>query len=602
MTGFRHFFRDMRRSLSSSLGLALAFHALLEIPVGLVFLPFSGYLLERILPAGFGHLDSLFAQGLLSGLPELLVLIFLLGLWFLFSLYRYAALVLLVGLPEISTLRSLAGESARRLFQGLKRQSLTEGILLFFLPLAVNPGLLLSLYVRLGLERLQPVELPMALFGALAYASFHALILFAYPRVILEGEPLGKAVADGFSLYRRRFFRNTGYYLASFLTLVLFMLLLFLGIAALGTVVELDNGTTVGVYGMSLSILRRISGLGAMGTILLFNILISFFGVQLYTYCTGEEEEGGGTLPLVRRSSIPYLLLSLFLLGVVLGAGYLAPTLVPNEYIRYGSYFTPAYPEIIAHRGFSAIAPENTLAAVKAAISADADRVEVDVQLSREGEVFLMHDQSLERTTGVRGRILDFSQEEISLLDAGSWFSPDFAGEGVPSLREVLRLCKGKIALKIELKPVKGVEALLADAVLRIVREEGMSSSVMISSFSQEALERVRKVDGKIISGLIATSVAGPYDEIAYADALVVNQTFLTLDQTGNIKGSGKLLYAWTANSTQEIQAMWRLGVDGIITDYPRRARVAIYGDTVSETFRNILYRIVVSLTDPLRY
>lgn len=602
MTGFRHFFRDMRRSLSSSLGLALAFHALLEIPVGLVFLPFSGYLLERILPAGFGHLDSLFAQGLLSGLPELLVLLFLLGLWFLFSLYRYAALILLVGRPEIGNLRSLAGESAKRLFQGLKRQSLIEGILLFFLPLAVNPGLLLSLYVRLGLERLQPVELPMALFGALAYASFHALILFAYPRVILEGEPLGKAVADGFSLYRRRFFRNTGYYLASFLTLVLFMLLLFLGIAALGTVVELDNGTTVGVYGMSLSILRRISGLGAMGTILLFNILISFFGVQLYTYCTGEEEEGGGTLPLVRRSSIPYLLLSLFLLGVVLGAGYLAPTLVPNEYIRYGSYFTPAYPEIIAHRGFSAIAPENTLAAVKAAISADADRVEVDVQLSREGEVFLMHDQSLERTTGVRGRILDFSQEEISLLDAGSWFSPDFAGEGVPSLREVLRLCKGKIALKIELKPVKGVEALLADAVLRIVREEGMSSSVMISSFSQEALERVRKVDGKIISGLIATSVAGPYDEIAYADALVVNQTFLTLDQTGNIKGSGKLLYAWTANSTQEIQAMWRLGVDGIITDYPRRARVAIYGDTVSETFRNILYRIVVSLTDPLRY
>lgn len=600
MRGFRHFFREMKGSLSSSLGLALAFHVLLEIPVALLLLPFSGYLLERILPGGFAHLDSLFAQGLLSGLPELLALLFLLGIWFLFSLYRYAALILLVARPEISSLRGLAGESARRLFQGLKRQSLLEKILLFFLPLAVNPGLLLSLYLRLGLERLQPVELPMALLGALAYATFHALILFAYPRVILEGEPLARAVTEGFSLYRRKFIRNTGYYLASAFLLVLFMLLLFLGIAALVTYVELDNGTTVGVYGMALSILQRISGLGAMGTILFFNLLISFFGVQLYNYCSGEE--GRGVLALARRRSFPYFLLSLFLLGGILGAGYLAPTLVPNEYIRYGSYFTPAYPEIIAHRGFSAIAPENTLAAVKAAISADADRVEVDVQLSREGEVFLMHDQSLERTTGVRGRILDFSQEEISLLDAGSWFSPDFAGEGVPSLREVLHLCKGKIALKIELKPVKGVEALLADAVVRIVREEGMSSSVMISSFSQEALERVRKEDGQIISGLIATSVAGPYDEISYADALVVNQSFLTLDQTGNIRGSGKLLYAWTANSTREIQAMWRLGVDGIITDYPRRARVAVYGDTVSETFRNILYRIVVSLTDPLRY
>src|SRR5262245_59418730 len=108
--------------------------------------------------------------------------------------------------------------------------------------------------------------------------------------------------------------------------------------------------------------------------------------------------------------------------------------------------------EVIAHRGSSAVAPENTLAAVDLAIRAKAHRVEFDVQLTKDGVPVVLHDETLERTTNGKGRVRDRTYKEISKLDAGSWFHADFRGERLPTLDMVLELCRGKIPVNVEIK------------------------------------------------------------------------------------------------------------------------------------------------------
>ena len=112
---------------------------------------------------------------------------------------------------------------------------------------------------------------------------------------------------------------------------------------------------------------------------------------------------------------------------------------------------------VIAHRGASRAAPENTLSAMKKAIQFGADYAECDVYLTKDGEMVLFHDEEMERTTGQTGMIWDYTLAELKELEVGSWFGEDFRGEPIPTLRQVIRLCKGKIKLNIEVKVSDGV-------------------------------------------------------------------------------------------------------------------------------------------------
>ena len=116
-------------------------------------------------------------------------------------------------------------------------------------------------------------------------------------------------------------------------------------------------------------------------------------------------------------------------------------TFFQNNQFRFSSLYSENAPEVIAHRGLSSKAPENTLSAIQAAMDVDADRIEIDVQLTKDGEVVLMHDKNIRRTTGVDGYINKMTLNEVKSLDAGSWFSPNFQAEKVPTLREALILC-----------------------------------------------------------------------------------------------------------------------------------------------------------------
>jgi len=157
---------------------------------------------------------------------------------------------------------------------------------------------------------------------------------------------------------------------------------------------------------------------------------------------------------------------------------------------------------VIAHRGFSGRAPENTLAAIREAIAIGADMAEIDVTLTADERVVVIHDETLDRTTNGAGKVADQSFDEIRSLDAGSWFAPQFAGEKVPTLDEILDTTNGRILLNVEIKS-EAVDRGISDKVATAIKERGMADQVIVSSFSPTALEQIHSVAPEIRTAVL---------------------------------------------------------------------------------------------------
>lgn len=146
-------------------------------------------------------------------------------------------------------------------------------------------------------------------------------------------------------------------------------------------------------------------------------------------------------------------------------------------------------PIITAHRGYSSAAPENTLPAFQLAIDQGCERAELDVQMTKDGVVMVTHDTSLRRCTGRNVNIYDLTFDEVRKLDAGRWFSAKYAGTKIPTLEEVLDLCKGRIQLNIEIKPNAATPALEAETI-RIIEEKGFAHDCVITSQAMRRFAR----------------------------------------------------------------------------------------------------------------
>jgi len=230
----------------------------------------------------------------------------------------------------------------------------------------------------------------------------------------------------------------------------------------------------------------------------------------------------------------------------------------------------------MAHRGWSGKAPENTMAAVQLALSEPAIRaMEVDVQLSKDGVPVLFHDFTLERTTNGSGLLKDHTYEQLSLLDAGSWFGDAYAGEKIPALEEVLRVVKGRCTLNIELKTAGGLYPGIAQAVLELVERYEMKQQVYVTSFDHEVVKRVRQLDPTIKTGLILCGkpVLLP-EQLQETGASILSMAYpyLTEDFVRATLDAGIDLIAWTVDDPQAIQTLinWHPGVQ-ICTNHPDR-------------------------------
>lgn len=244
--------------------------------------------------------------------------------------------------------------------------------------------------------------------------------------------------------------------------------------------------------------------------------------------------------------------------------------------------------KVMAHRGASTEAPENTMAAFQKAIDDMADYIELDVQLTNNGEVIVMHDSNAYRTTGVDANIVNMTYKEVKTLDAGSWFSDEYVGENVPSLKEVLELTQGKIKLNIELKLADNGTALAKNTV-RIIEKYNMVNDCVITSFSESALKAVKTYNQEIKVGYILSAAYGDFYDMKNVDFFSVNAAFLSKRTIDAIHNSGKRVYAWTVNNKESIKNLTNKGVDGIITDNPVLARETIYSRDTSETIINMI-------------
>ncbi|MFC0268245.1 glycerophosphodiester phosphodiesterase family protein [Kushneria aurantia] len=231
-------------------------------------------------------------------------------------------------------------------------------------------------------------------------------------------------------------------------------------------------------------------------------------------------------------------------------------------------------PRLIAHRGLSAHAPENTLAAVRAASDAGCDWVELDVQLLGDGTPVIWHDDNLERCSNSRARLVELERDELAMLDAGSWFGARFAGEPIALLDDALALLAERgMGLNLELKVGSGRDPVaLAQAVVPRLKNFLAPHGLLVSSFDRQALESARELDSELPLGLLYTSIPRRWAEDARRlRPLSVHADWRRFDQERliEIRRADIAVYAYTVNDPEAFKPWWEHGVTGVISDDP---------------------------------
>ena len=229
---------------------------------------------------------------------------------------------------------------------------------------------------------------------------------------------------------------------------------------------------------------------------------------------------------------------------------------------------------IMAHRGAAGAAPENTLASVDRAIADGTDFVEIDVQETADGEVVVIHDSDLKKIGGVNLKIWDATYEQLQSIDIGSWFAPEFSGERVPKLEQVLELCRDKAGVNIELK-YYGHDERLEERVVEIVERAGMESQIVVMSLKYDAVQKMRQLRPEWTIGLLSATAVGNLTRL-HADFLAVHTGLVGPSFVRAAHKSGKKVFAWTVNDSIQMSTMITLGVDGLITDEPALARAVL--------------------------
>ena len=229
---------------------------------------------------------------------------------------------------------------------------------------------------------------------------------------------------------------------------------------------------------------------------------------------------------------------------------------------------------IIAHRGDSGSAPENTMAAIIQAVEAGADWVEIDVQETADGEVVVFHDSDFKRVSGKNLAIWDATTEDLKDLDIGSWFDPKFADQRTPTLLEALEACRGRSKVLIELK-YYGHDEKLEERVVHLIEEAGMTDEVALMSLKQAAVRKLRKLRPTWKVGLLSSVALGDIQQLD-VHFLGLNASTASSSFINRAHRAGIQVHVWTVNDPVTMSSMLSRGVDGLITDEPGLAAKVI--------------------------
>ncbi|MEZ4614847.1 MAG: glycerophosphodiester phosphodiesterase family protein [Caldilineaceae bacterium] len=247
-------------------------------------------------------------------------------------------------------------------------------------------------------------------------------------------------------------------------------------------------------------------------------------------------------------------------------------------------------PQIFAHRGAKAVAPENTLPAFAQALEMNVAGIELDVHCSKDGKLVVIHDESLARTTNGKGNVGDYSAAELAKLDAGSHFHPQFAGVGIPTLNEVFDLVGQRCLVNVEVKTADPLGGDQVEPLLAMIEDRGLYDQVIVSSFNPVSLIKVRYLNPKVRLGLLYYLPLLPWLRNAWFTPIMQPEAVHPYSQLIDdehmrwARSRHCAVNTWTVNEIDEAKRLAALGVDVIMSDVPDQIMAALAASTSSVT------------------
>ncbi|MBW2671667.1 MAG: glycerophosphodiester phosphodiesterase, partial [Deltaproteobacteria bacterium] len=340
-------------------------------------------------------------------------------------------------------------------------------------------------------------------------------------------------------------------------------------VGLIGNVLIPDFGGNFAIMASGLGIILMLAGLGNFAIAILSTALFPLLIVRLYRSLAGPgrldpDLAARGSLGEKASLQIPgktIFGLSAAALALIILGGYAVSRSVDEK---------PDV-EIIAHRGASGAAPENTMASFQRAIDDKADWIELDVQENADDTIVVAHDSDFMKVARSDLKVWDATNESLRDLDIGGWYAHEYSNQRVPTLRQALELAKDKLGVVIELK-YYGYDRNLESRVVDIVEQTGMESDIMVMSLKIDGLRKVAALRPAWTRGLLNTASIGDLTRLDL-DFLALNARAASTAMINRAHKQKMKVYVWTINDPVQMSVMMSRGVDGIITDEPTLAR-----------------------------
>lgn len=254
------------------------------------------------------------------------------------------------------------------------------------------------------------------------------------------------------------------------------------------------------------------------------------------------------------------------------------------EQVKRAAFGDRPGPYVIGHRGAAGYAPENTMVAFERGLALRADAIELDVHPTRDGELVVIHDPTLERTTNGTGFVSAYTLRELQQLDAGSWFDPSFKDCRIPTLHEILAWAKGRTKVVIEIKQGPIFYDTIEEMLIAELDRVGMRHDVLVISFDHLSVRKLKQLAPDVVTGVLyAGRVVDPVAlaRAANADALMPHWAMLTKEEVAAAHAADLLIAPW-GGPEQDYRFILATGVDAVAADFPDRPRQVFEASGIS--------------------
>lgn len=422
--------------------------------------------------------------------------------------------------------------------------------------------------------------------GLLIAIILSILLLFIYHIFFLENKNFIESIKISFKRIRKNIFKSIKVLIVIGIKNLLIQIIKFVCLISIILIFYMHtNNKTLSNSGI-ISYLCIATFLKVFTNVL--SNFVTFYDLSKFYFKSSNDIEFTKSIYTTNKIKLKVALVMIFLIF----AGTVSKYRNSSEEIKFYHSFRNLKPDIMAHRGSTKNSMENTMESINEAIDNGADFVEIDVVLTKDNVVILSHDHNLKRLTGRKVNIEDLNFEELKnykIIDKKKSKEFNFI-----DLQTVLEKTSGKIKLNIELKPYKNNEKILAQEVMKLIKDKPYD--VIVSSLSPKALQEIKDIEPSISTGLILAFSYGNFHNVKFVDFFCIEKEILTNDMIRKIQKNGKRVYIWTTNTHEDIVNAYSSGADGIITDEVYLSKEILELEKDNFNFEQIIINKIFSL------